>query len=527
MRVLGIKPPHDGSMVLINDKELVFSIEGEKDSNPRYSGFNSLPEAFRILEAMDGIPDVIAFGEYVNEIKGNETIYAGIDESVKKIKERKIAGKNIKMFFSTHERSHIFCSYGLSPFPQGEPYYALCWEGGFGRFYYISPDLQIHGYDTVLWDPGMLYIFPFFVANPIIQDLAKVWDFSNAGKMMALTGYAGRDEKTRIKWQSIVEELLNYQLVDGDWKNDFELALEFYRQYPFNQIGVESQDFKDFAYYFQEGLFDRFYQFAKANLKDKYPLLISGGCGLNCDWNTKWKESGLFEDIFVPPCTNDSGSGIGYALDALHHFTGNAKIKWSVYAGEEFLYDLQPGDEFITKSLNYDELSDLLAKGLVFAWVQGKYEIGPRALCNRSLIAAPFSNFMRQRLNQIKQRENYRPIAPVCIEESVSKFFGWHGQSPYMLHFMKVNDPNLQAVTHADNSARVQTVRKDQNPQIYDLLKRFEGKTGYPVLCNTSLNFKEKGFINRMSDLTNYVLEHDVDGMAVGDMIYIKKDKVI
>ena len=152
--------------------------------------------------------------------------------------------------------------------------------------------------------------------------------------------------------------------------------------------------------------------FARANLRETRPLLIVGGCDLNCDWNSKWKESGLFTEVFVPPVANDSGSAIGTAIDAQFHFTGNPKIDWNVYSGRYFVtepFDLGPYDVYET---NYELLADLLANNLILGWVSGKYEIGPRALGNRSILAAPFHN-TRVRLNEIKQREQFRPIAPV------------------------------------------------------------------------------------------------------------------
>lgn len=522
MNILSIKPPHDGSIVLLQDDRLIFAIEGEKDSNPRYAGVN-LTASLNALQRLDELPDVIVCGDDCIITNFQLTPYYGYEEPIKRVEEIKIAGKNIKRFYSSHERAHIFCSYGMSPYPQGEPCYALCWEGGIGRFYYIGPDMLIQGYEGVLWNPGMRYIFPYLVADTKEKDKYSIWDMGMAGKMMALTGYGKRDEATKNRWSLILKEWIDYSLLDGDDENHHQETVKYFRQFPINLIGVEHQDFKDCAYHYSEAIFDKFYQFAKANLNEKLPLLISGGCGLNCDWNKKWKDSGLFSDVFVPPCANDSGSAIGYAIDGMHHFTGNAKIKWSVYAGEEFINDALPGPEYIVKPLNYKELVNLLTHGLIFAWVQGKYEIGPRALCNRSLIAAPFLSSMQQRLNRIKQRENFRPIAPACTEESVSRYFDWQGESPYMLYFMEVKTPHLQAVTHVDNSARAQTVRRDQNEKMYDLLKEFEVKTGYPVLCNTSLNFKEKGFINHMSDLIRYVSENDVDGMVVGDNLYVKK----
>ena len=157
-------------------------------------------------------------------------------------------------------------------------------------------------------------------------------------------------------------------------------------------------------------------------MKKKMPLIIEGGCSLNCDWNTKWKKTGLFSDIFVAPVTNDSGSAIGTAIDAQLHFTGNPKIDWNVYSGLYFdsgcSFDLEQYDIYES---NNEIIADMLAYDLILGWVNGKYEIGPRALGNRSILAAPFQDSTRIRLNETKQREQFRPIAPVCLEEEAAK----------------------------------------------------------------------------------------------------------
>ena len=184
-----------------------------------------------------------------------------------------------------------------------------------------------------------------------------------------------------------------------------------------------------------DAIFTKFYEVARKKLTKNYPLLISGGCGLNCSWNSLWRDCGLFPQVFVPPCPDDSGSAIGTAIDAQAHFTGQAKIEWSVYSGAEFILDHGVSDAFEKHSLDLRRTAEILRDGGILAWVQGRCEIGPRALGNRSLLAAPFDVSMRDRLNLIKHRESYRPVAPVCLEEDVSEHFVWNGESPHMLYF--------------------------------------------------------------------------------------------
>src|SRR5262249_27292070 len=148
---------------------------------------------------------------------------------------------------------------------------------------------------------------------------------------------------------------------------------------------------------------------------------------------------------------------------------------------------------------------------------RGRCEIGPRALGNRSIFAAPFLASTRDRLNKLKKREPFRPVAPICLLEDVSKHFAWTDPSPYMLFFQKVLNPRLEAITHVDGTARVQTVSEKGNPAVHSLLKEFKRITGAGVICNTSLNFSGTGFINRTSDLYKYCKSNDIDGFVYGD----------
>jgi len=156
--------------------------------------------------------------------------------------------------------------------------------------------------------------------------------------------------------------------------------------------------------------------------------------------------------------------------------------------------------------------------------VSGKYEIGPRALGNRSILAAPFRDSTRVRLNEIKQREQFRPIAPVCLQDDADKWFGCGWDSPYMLFTHRSTTDALSAVTHVNRTARIQTVTSATNKRLYDLLIAFKARTGYGVLCNTSLNFKGKGFINNMVDLDAYATEHGLDGFVVDGRAYLLRE---
>ena len=228
----------------------------------------------------------------------------------------------------------------------------------------------------------------------------------------------------------------------------------------------------------------------------------------------------MFADVFVPPCCSDSGSAIGTAAEAQYVLTGSAKIEWSAYAGEEFVEDEPNPPGWEASPLDLAAVAQLLRAGHVVAWVQGRYEIGPRALGNRSLLAAPFEKATEIELNRIKNREDYRPIAPVCLQEDFHLHFEGCTPSPHMLYFQRVRNPALRAVTHADGSARVQTVTREENPRLHDLLIAFKRATGTGVLCNTSLNFKGRGFINRTTHLMQFASDRNIRAVVINDRLF-------
>ena len=517
MRIFSYKPGHDGHVALVDDGRLIFSIEAEKDSGPRYAPVSN--ELMLYGLSLAGPVDVIATSGWMRSFRPMAdpigSGYFGADASTNTDIASGLAGRDIRHFSSSHERSHIIGSYAMSPWPQGEPCYALVWEGVIGAFYHVDETLNVTRIGTPITGPGHKYGFLYGLADPTYPVEARKSRREDAGKLMALAGY-GEDTAETVEERILIDRLCDWDAESAPLrKSDFIDT-------PFFNIGLDSQAFRNLARRFQTEIFERFCRYAERNLPDRLPLLISGGCGLNCDWNSMWRGSGLFTDTFVQPCANDSGSAIGTAADAMLHHTGRAKLDWSVYAGEEFIFDDADLSGFQSEPMETAEIAQQLADGAVIAWVQGKYEIGPRALGNRSLIAAPFTSDTHTRLNAIKKREGFRPIAPILMEAELDRLFEHQGPSPHMLYFQKVKTGALKAVTHVDGSARAQTVTIEQNARMHALLSAFKQKTGYGVLCNTSLNFNGKGFINRLSDLAVYARDTGLDGFVAGNSFFRK-----
>ncbi|KPX12204.1 3'-hydroxymethylcephem-o-carbamoyltransferase [Pseudomonas amygdali pv. dendropanacis] len=521
MKIFSMKPGHDGAVALIDTDTatLEWSYEAEKDSFPRYDVFNPAL-LMDCAQQLDTVPDVVAVSGWAKGgFAANSDIgsgYYGFDGAKNISKNINFFGNTVRYFSSSHLRSHIMSAYAMSPFPQGKACYALVWEGAMGDFYLIDEKVNISHLGTVMITPGNKYGFLYALADPTFRLPKGKQRLGDAGKLMALCAFGSSGQMSSEEQETASFLLDRDSILSSLDKEDMKWS-------PFYNIGLTNEKFTGFARKFSDELFNRFATFAKDNLTEGYPLLISGGCGLNCDWNTMWLESGIFEDVFIPPCCNDTGSAIGTAVDAMFQLTGNAKLNWDVYCGQPFFDDTPAMSNIETFELNLEHVADLLHKGKVVAWTQGHCEIGPRALGNRSILAAPFTENTRDRLNSIKQREGFRPIAPICLEEEFAEHFGWSKPSPYMLHFQQVRNPDLKAITHVDGTARVQTVSASQNPVMHKLLGEFRKLSGCGVLCNTSLNFNGTGFINRTSDLYRYAIENDVDAFVYDDKLCIIK----
>ncbi len=521
MKILAYNPGHDGAIALVEEGKLIFSIEAEKDSNYRYSPISS-HHVFEALGHLDEPPDIVGVGgwwprdEFEHAHRSAlHASYRGLCERSIFVGQRSFISRPVKSFSSSHERGHILCAYGMSDLEPGTPCYALVWEGAIGAFYEVDSQTRITRLANVMNQPGNRYALLYGLADPTFPKNAPFSRFSDAGKLMALASFSSRSVPTPAELQ-LMEQLLTSEELDLSPYDSLESAPHF-------NVGVDDQEFRNFAGIYSDKIFDTFYQFAEANLERGRPLIIAGGCGLNCDWNSKWSACGLFSKVFVPPVANDSGAAIGTAIDAQLYFTGNPKIEWSVYSGRPFTHqsiDLSPYDTY-DPDLNL--IADLLANGLILGWISGKWEIGPRALGNRSIIASPFHHETRIRLNEIKQREQFRPIAPMCLEEDAAEWFDCHEPSPFMLYTYLAKTDALAAVTHVNGSARIQTVSELTNKPVHELLSAFKKRTGYGVLCNTSLNFSGRGFINRTEDLSRYVQDHGLDGFVVDGRAYLLK----
>jgi carbamoyltransferase len=260
-------------------------------------------------------------------------------------------------------------------------------------------------------------------------------------------------------------------------------------------------------------------------------LCLAGGVALNCIANAKILEETDFHNIFVQPAAGDAGGAIGSALylsNVIHNEPRH--VLDHSFLGPEFsendiLLALKSFTGLIYKRLKIEDLCKVAAQNIfenkTIGWFQGRMEFGPRALGNRSILANPCSNQMKDILNlKVKHRESFRPFAPMVLEEASPEYFSLNIKSPYMLLAPKVRVDKrsiVPAITHADGSARVQTIGKDENPLIRNLILDFEKISGVPILLNTSFNRNNEPVVCTPKQAINCFLETDLDCLAIGN----------
>jgi carbamoyltransferase len=288
-------------------------------------------------------------------------------------------------------------------------------------------------------------------------------------------------------------------------------------------------------------------------------LCLAGGVGLNCVMNARLRDDGPFREIWVQPAAGDAGTAMGAALwiDAEQRGAQNRRYQMDhAYLGPS--YDDEEIEEFLRWSkLPYRRLDDvagetaeLLAADKIVGWMQGRMEFGPRALGGRSILASPLHAETQSRLNELKDREDFRPVAPVVLEERADEWFQTRGDeteravivtsgaqvaiealrrtgiaSPFMLfvHDIRPEKADLiPAVRHVDGTARIQTVNRRQHPRYYDLLSAFRERTGVPVLVNTSFNTRGEPVVCSPRDAVECFWSSPLDALVIGSFLLTK-----
>ncbi len=292
-------------------------------------------------------------------------------------------------------------------------------------------------------------------------------------------------------------------------------------------------------------------------------LCMAGGVALNCVSNGKVLREGPFEKIWIQPASSDAGGALGAALVAWHEYLGNVRHATKTRDSQKAsLLGPDFSDEEVERYLKengipytrmgkedlYSRVASLIAAENVIGWFQGRMEFGPRALGSRSILGDPRSEKMQSVINRkIKFRESFRPFAPSILAENAKEYFGLDSESPYMLivspvaeekrvpmkndslsrgmEKLKEKRSEVPAITHVDYSARVQTVKREDNPDYYALIEKFSELHGCPLVINTSFNVRGEPIVCTPDDAYRCFMRTNMDYLVMGSFVIDKKQQ--
>ena len=253
--------------------------------------------------------------------------------------------------------------------------------------------------------------------------------------------------------------------------------------------------------------------------------------------NAKVRDKGPFDGVWVQPAAGDAGTALGAALWIDWRERGSRTRRNAHWHMDHAFLGPQYTDDEIETFLRWtnvpfrrlddvaEDTAELLANRRIVGWFQGRMEFGPRALGARSILASPLDPAMQARLNEIKDREDFRPVAPVVLEERASEWFVDGGVAPFMLFVFDVRAEKatqIPAVRHVDGTARVQTINRSQNQRYYDVIAAFERRTGVPVLVNTSFNTRGEPIVCTPRDAVECFWTSPLDALVIGSFLLEK-----
>jgi carbamoyltransferase len=267
-------------------------------------------------------------------------------------------------------------------------------------------------------------------------------------------------------------------------------------------------------------------------------LCMAGGVALNCVANGRVVKETPYKDVFIQPAAGDAGGAVGVATYIYHTVLGNErKWKWEhAYLGPEYKTDeirkFLDENGIVYKEFDEDGMLDATVQALIdqktIGWFQGRMEFGPRALGARSIIADARNPENKTVVNlKIKFRESFRPFAPTVLEEKCNEWFELDIPSPYMLLVADVREGKrtIPAVTHVDQSARIQTVNEKEHRRYYHLIKRFDEKTGCPLIINTSFNVRGEPIVCKPDEAYTCFMRTNMDVLVLDKFVMYKPDQ--
>jgi carbamoyltransferase len=439
------------------------------------------------------------------------------------------AGK-ARMRFVDHHLAHAISAYAYSGFEEsaivvmdgrGAWEATSIWHGSKGRIQHVA---------TISFPDSLGLFYSEFTEYLGFQRNSDEW------KVMGLAPYGAPG----VKLDAFIEPeaapyRVNYKRLFGNGNGSFSGLTPLLGPARAPESEIDERH-KNVAYAVQDACELAVLSIARMAVEKTHcrNLCLAGGVALNSKANGKIVASGLVDNIFVQPAASDDGVTLGAALAPYLDDGGSLpnKAMRHAYLGPAF-DDVAIEIVLRTYKLRYSRTSDpaetaaeLLSKGKILGWFQGRMEFGPRALGSRSILADPRDPEMTAKVNNaVKFREWWRPFAPSLKKEAASEYLESATDSPFMILTAQVRPEKrsvIPAVTHVDGSARPQTVEKEINPLYWRLIDAFEKRTGVPVVMNTSFNLRGEAIVHTPTDAVRTFFSSGMDALVIGSFVVEK-----
>jgi carbamoyltransferase len=538
--ILGLNFGHDAAAAVLKDGKLACAVSNERISRRKKAAGVTREMLDYVLDAAELKLDQIQFVAYgaflphkdnavkICDLAGNEIqqpIFdvTGPDTVIDTIAQ--IGQHRFQSAFVHHHTAHAASAFYTCPFER-----AACFTMDASMF---RPEACSH---FAYGDGNKLHYLmcPGLMIGNAYSSFTDKLGIGNglfkAGTTMALASYGKPSSLALEKWESYgqsfyarTDQLSDPVFIDLMWSQLSGLPPHA----TFTKEQSDKQDAMNIAasmeYIFEQTilkaareLFERTKGYNDGN------LCLSGGSFLNSNANMLVKSESPFKNVHLFNGCGDDGTAVGAAMYIAHHFANVPRVK---YEPSEYMYT---GRSYTApeggRPYGAREVARAISEGKIVAWVQGGSEFGPRALGHRSLFADPRNPQMKDLLNsRVKHREWFRPFAPIVLSEKAKDWFDIDFESKLMLFIAPIKQPDrIPAVAHVDGSARLQTMSREDNPKVYELIEEFDRITGVPVILNTSLNDNGEPLVESPADAISFFKKNEVDLLVIEDRVFAR-----
>ena len=539
MRILGITGGiHSCGLSLIEDGKIIFAFEEERFNRIRtYKDFQKNYHRYPIESLKAALQKYPEYFESVDYIAGFLPKERFADPMIEALGLRNIT--NAPYIEVSHHEGHCNLAYYLSGFQEDTLTISIDASGNYhSAKYYLGLEGDLNYIGGISIDNKSLGHY-----YSMLTEFLGFKRLKDEGKVVGMASHGKFDSELF----GIFDKCVTIDGFTTDSDNPHQtpgvlgkIYQDFYSEF-FRVIGskyYKNKDFLNDIAFNGQLVFEEKILSIINNLHFLYPsakkIALSGGVFANIKVNRRINELDWVDEVFVSPPMGDEGLPLGCALAVYKKFNPDFKpfrlenaFLGTEYSDDEFEFN---SEKFTKSPYNKEELAQYLKEGKVVGWFQGRYEHGPRALCNRSIIADPSVPGTYTKVNDRLQRNDFMPFAPVVIDEYANEVFDVT-KSRYTAEFMTMLygtreewQDRIPAVVHpVDKTARIQIVTENSNPKFYELINKFNEVTGIPVLLNTSFNVHGEPIVCHPKEGFVHLENGIVDILVVNDNIYTKK----